>query len=62
MQDGIWAFGLTKVQVYTWTGFGVDFRFYLGRSLGLAVAPNSVAAEGHRRGESITHYESKREI
>ncbi len=37
-------FGIADFHLYTWAGFLVDFRFFLGWALGLAVAPNPVTA------------------
>ncbi len=41
-QSGAWLFGEPGFRIYTWGQFWEDFRFYLGWSLGLAVAPNPV--------------------
>lgn len=37
-------FGISDFYLYTWTGFFEDFRFFLGWALGLAIAPNPLAA------------------
>jgi hypothetical protein len=37
-------FGISDFYLYTWTGFFEDFRFFFGWALGLAIAPNPMAA------------------
>jgi hypothetical protein len=41
-ESGAWLLGAPDFHIYGWERFWEDFRFYLGWSLGLAVAPNPV--------------------
>src|SRR5258708_193650 len=47
-QGAAWLFGATGFPIYSLERFWEDFRFYLGWSLGLAVAPNPVQEERAR--------------
>lgn len=39
LQALLWLFAVKALRVYTWTEYAIDFRFYLGWVIGLAVAP-----------------------
>jgi hypothetical protein len=41
-QGAAWSFGASSEQIYMWSEFGEDFRFYLGWALGVAIAPSPV--------------------
>jgi hypothetical protein len=46
-QGGAWLFGASDFRIYSGDRFWEDLRFYLGWSLGLAVAPNPVPPAAH---------------